>query len=130
MEITMTHLRILIALLALAFSSHSFAAGQTYNQQLFENLVSQGKTVVVHIHADWCGTCKAQDVQINAAINNTEFKDVTFLEVDYDGQRKSVTFFKAKIQSTIIIFKNGKEIDRSATEREAAELQAFLKKAL
>jgi hypothetical protein len=50
--------------------------------------------------------------------------------VDYDGQRKSVTFFKAKIQSTIIIFKNGKEIDRSATEREAAELQAFLKKAL
>jgi hypothetical protein len=41
-----------------------------------------------------------------------------------------VTFFKAKIQSTIIIFKNGKEIDRSAMEREAAELQTFLKKAL
>ena len=107
-----------------------FAAGQTYNQQVFENLISQGKTVVVHIHADWCGTCKAQDVQINAAMNAAEFKDVTFFEVDYDGQRKSVTFFKAKIQSTIIIFKNGKEIDRSATEREAAELQAFLKKAL
>jgi len=86
--------------------------------------------VVVHIHADWCGTCKAQDVQINAAINNAAFKDVTFLEVDYDDQRKSVTFFKAKIQSTIIIFKNGKEIDRSAMEREAADLQAFLKKAL
>ncbi len=126
----MTHLRNLIALLALAFSSQSFAAGQTYNQQVFENLISQGKTVVVHIHADWCGTCKAQDVQINAAINNAAFKDVTFLEVDYDDQRKSVTFFKAKIQSTIIIFKNGKEIDRSATERDAPELQAFLKKAL
>jgi len=111
-------------------STQVFAAGQTYNQQVFENLISQGKTVVVHIHADWCGTCKAQDVQINAAMNAAEFKDVTFLEVDYDGQRKSVTFFKAKIQSTIIIFKNGKEIDRSATEREAAELQAFLKKAL
>ena len=111
-------------------STQVFAAGQTYNQQVFENLISQGKTVVVHIHADWCGTCKSQDVQINAAMNAAEFKDVTFLEVDYDGQRKSVTFFKAKIQSTIIIFKNGKEIDRSATEREAAELQAFLKKAL
>ncbi len=111
-------------------STQVFAAGQTYNQQVFENLISQGKTVVVHIHADWCGTCKAQDVQINAAINNAAFKDVTFLEVDYDDQRKSVTFFKAKIQSTIIIFKNGKEIDRSAMEREAAELQAFLKKAL
>ena len=111
-------------------STQVFAAGQTYNQQVFENLISQGKTVVVHIHADWCGTCKAQDVQINAAINNAAFKDVTFLEVDYDDQRKSVTFFKTKIQSTIIIFKNGKEIDRSAMEREAAELQTFLKKAL
>ena len=126
----MTTIKTLIALLSLAISTQVFAAGRTYNQQEFETLVSQGKTVVVHIHADWCGTCKAQDVQINAAMNAAEFKDVTFLEVDYDGQRKSVTFFKAKIQSTIIIFKNGKEIDRSATEREAAELQAFLKKAL
>lgn len=126
----MTQLKNFFALLALILSTQVFAAGQTYNQQVFENLISQGKTVIVHIHADWCGTCKAQDVQINAAMNTAEFKDVTFLEVDYDGQRKVVTFFKAKIQSTIIIFKNGKEIDRSATERDATELQAFLKKAL
>ena len=126
----MTQLKNFFALLTLILSTQVFAAGQTYNQQVFENLVSQGKTVIVHIHADWCGTCKAQDVQINAAMNAAEFKDVTFLEVDYDGQRKVVTFFKAKIQSTIIIFKNGKEIDRSATERDAPELQAFLKKAL
>ncbi len=126
----MTQLKNFIALLALMLSTQVFAAGQTYNQQVFENLVSQGKTVIVHIHADWCGTCKAQDVQINAAINAADFKDVTFLEVDYDGQRKAVNFFKTKIQSTIIIFKNGKEIDRSVAEREAPELQAFLKKAL
>jgi|LauGreDrversion4_2_1035121.scaffolds.fasta_scaffold85050_2 thiol-disulfide isomerase/thioredoxin len=126
---TKTMIRYVLLTMAL-LSSQVFAAGRIYNQQVFENLISQGKTVVVHIHADWCGTCKAQDVQINAAMNAAEFKDVTFLEVDYDGQRKSVTFFKAKIQSTIIIFKNGKEIDRSAMEREAAELQAFLKKAL
>jgi thioredoxin 1 len=126
---TKTWMRYVLLTMAL-LSTQVFAAGRIYNQQVFENLISQGKTVVVHIHADWCGTCKAQDVQINAAMNAAEFKDVTFLEVDYDGQRKSVTFFKAKIQSTIIIFKNGKEIDRSAMEREAAELQAFLKKAL
>lgn len=126
----MTQLKNFFALLALILTTQVFAAGQTYNQQVFENLISQGKTVIVHIHADWCGTCKAQDVQINAAMNAAEFKDVTFLEIDYDGQRKAVTFFKAKIQSTIIIFKNGKEIDRSATERDAPELQAFLKKAL
>ena len=121
----MTPMKSLIALLALALSTQLFAAGRTYNQQEFETLVSQGKTVIVHIHADWCGTCKAQDVQINAAMNAGDFKDVTFLEVDYDGQRKAVNFFKTKIQSTIIIFKNGKEIDRSVAEREAQNYKLF-----
>ena len=71
----MTTMKTLIALLALAISTQVFAAGRTYNQQEFETLVSQGKTVVVHIHADWCGTCKAQDVQINAAMNAGDFNN-------------------------------------------------------
>lgn len=127
---TSSILKSLCTLCLLVLSTQSLAAGETYNQKTFESLVSQGKTVVVHIHADWCGTCKAQDVQINAAIHTADFKDVTFLEVDYDGQRKAVNFLNTKIQSTIIIFKNGKEIARSVAERDAPELQAFLKKAL
>ena len=114
----------------LFISQHASAAGKFYTQQEFDTLLAQGKTIVVHIHADWCGTCKAQDVQINAAMNANEFKDVTFFEVDYDVQRKALKFFNIKIQSTIIIFKHGKEIDRIAAERDANELQLFLKKSL
>jgi thioredoxin-like negative regulator of GroEL len=50
--------------------------------------------------------------------------------VDYDTQRKHVKFFNGKLQSTIIIFKAGKEIDRVVAERDASELKAFLKKSL
>ena len=120
----------IITLLCVLLLSAAHAAGKFYTQQEFDGLLEQGKPVVVHIHADWCGTCKAQDVQINAAMNASEFKDVTFLEVDYDVQRKALKFFNIKIQSTIIIFKNGKEIDRIAAERDATELQLFLKKSL
>jgi thioredoxin 1 len=118
------------AVLFLFISQQASAAGKFYTQQEFDSLLALGKPIVVHIHADWCGTCKAQDVQINAAMNSAEFKDVTFLEVDYDTQRKILKFFNIKIQSTLIIFKNGKEVDRIAMERDAVELQTFLKKSL
>ena len=118
------------ALLLLLVAQYSQAAGKFYTQQEFDALLAEGKTLVVHIHADWCGTCKAQDVQINAAMNSPDFKDVVFFEVDYDSQRKHVKFFNGKLQSTIIIFKAGKEIDRIIAERDAGELQAFLKKSL
>lgn len=119
-----------ILILLLCVTQQVSAAGKFYTQQEFDSLLALGKPIVVHIHADWCGTCKAQDVQINAAINSAEFKDVTFFEVDYDVQRKTLKFFNIKIQSTIIIFKNGKEVDRIAMERDAVELQTFLKKSL
>ena len=123
-------LRKTIALLIFCIVLPASAAGKFYTQQEFDTLLAEGKTLVVHIHADWCGTCKAQDVQINAAMNSPEFKDVVFFEVDYDTQRKYVKFFNGKLQSTIIIFKAGKEIDRVIAERDASELQVFLKKSL
>jgi thiol-disulfide isomerase/thioredoxin len=119
-----------IAVLILCIALPANSAGKFYTQQEFDTLLAEGKTLVVHIHADWCGTCKAQDVQINAAMNSPEFKDVVFFEVDYDTQRKHVKFFNGKLQSTIIIFKAGKEIDRTIAERDPVELQAFLKKSL
>jgi thiol-disulfide isomerase/thioredoxin len=120
----------IIALLIFYITLPASAAGKFYTQQEFDTLLAEGKTLVVHIHADWCGTCKAQDVQINAAMNSPAFKDVVFFEVDYDTQRKHVKFFNGKLQSTIIIFKAGKEIDRVIAERDASELQVFLKKSL
>lgn len=119
-----------IVVLLICVTQHVSAAGKFYTQQEFDSLLALGKPIVVHIHADWCGTCKAQDIQINEAMNSAEFKDVTFFEVDYDVQRKTLKFFNIKIQSTLIIFKNGKEVDRIAAERDAGELQTFLKKSL
>ena len=74
----MRFLKQFFALIFLLTIEHSQAAGKFYTQQEFDTLLAEGKTLVVHIHADWCGTCKAQDIQINSAINSAEFKDVVF----------------------------------------------------
>jgi hypothetical protein len=41
-----------------------------------------------------------------------------------------VKFFNSKVQSVLIIFKQGKEIDRAIGIRDPGELQTFLRQAL
>ena len=118
------------ALALLALGQPAGAAGKFYTQQEFDTLAAEGKTIIVHIHADWCGTCKAQDVQLEAAMRSPEFKDVTFFEVSFDVQRKTVKFFNAKVQSTIILYQHGRETARAVAARDPAELQEFLRRAL
>lgn len=120
----------LIALLCTLIALPASAAGKLYAQEEFDALNAEGKTIVVHVHADWCGTCKAQDIQVNAAMNSPEFKEVVFFEVNFDIQRKAVKFFNAKVQSVLIIFRQGREIDRTVAIRDPGALQAFLRQAL
>lgn len=124
-----TRIRILALLTALTAMPAS-AAGKFYTQQEFDTLNAEGKTIVIHVHAEWCGTCKAQDVQVTAAMNSPEFRDVEFFEVNFDSQRKAVKFFNSKVQSVLIIFKEGREIDRTVAIRDPGALQAFLRQAL
>lgn len=126
----MKHLMPIVALLGLLISLPASAAGKFYTQEEFDVLNATGKTIVIHVHADWCGTCKAQDIQVNAAMNSSEFNDVVFFEVNFDIQRKAVKFFNSKVQSVLIIFKQGKEIDRTVAIRDPEALQTFLRQAL
>ena len=127
-------LTLLTLLLTLMLSPPSLlpaqAAGKFYTQQEFDTLNAEGKTIVVHVHADWCGICKAQDVEVNAAMRSPAFQEVVFFEVNFDSQRKAVKFFHSKAQSVLIIFKQGKEIDRTIGIRDPGELQTFLRQAL
>ena len=121
---------LMTALLSAFLPLPAAAAGKFYTQQEFDTLNAEGKTIVIHVHAEWCGTCKAQDVQVNAAMNSPEFKEVVFFEVNFDSQRKAVKFFNSKVQSVLIIFKQGKEVDRTVAIRDPGALQAFLQQAL
>ncbi len=120
----------MLALLCALMTLPASAAGKFYTQQEFDALNAEGRTIVVHVHADWCGTCKAQDVQVSAAMNSPEFRDVVFFEVNFDIQRKAVKFFNSKVQSVLIIFRQGREIDRTVAVRDPDALQVFLQQAL
>jgi thioredoxin 1 len=123
-------LRKLILFLTLAQSAFAFAAGQPFTQSQFDTLIKEGKPVIIHVHAPWCTNCKAQDPILNTEMNASVYKNVTFLEVDFDTQKDALKAFNVSTQSTILVFKQGKEVGRATGKTNQADIEELTKKAL
>lgn len=117
-------------LFALFVSGSALASGKPFQQAEFDALQKAGKPIVVMIHASWCPTCKAQEPILDDLLKEPQFQKITGLRVDFDGQKKIVREFHATYQSTLIVFKDGKEVGRSTGDTRKAGIAALLSKAL
>ncbi len=108
----------------------AFAAGQTFTQSQFDALMKDSKPVIVHVHAPWCPNCKLQDPILNSLIKSPAYKDVTFLEVDFDTQKDVLKTFNVSMQSTILVFNKGQEQGRLTGNTKEADIENLAKKAL
>ena len=59
-----------------------------------------------------------------------QYKDLTVVRVDFDSQKDAVKRFGARMQSTLITFKDGKETGRSVGETDPAALPALVAKTI
>ena len=123
-------LRKLILFLLLAQSTLIFAAGQPFTKSQVDNLMKEGKPIIVHVHAPWCSNCKAQNSVLNLEMKSPAYKGVTFLEVDFDTQNDVLKEFNVSMQSTIIVFKQGKEVGRFTAKTKESDIEELTKKAL
>jgi thiol-disulfide isomerase/thioredoxin len=123
-----TFLKIIFCFILLQ-TSLLFAAGKPYSQVEFDKLNMEGKSIVLHVHAKWCSTCKAQDPVLNSLMKSAEFKNFTFFNVDFDTSKDLLKTIKVSRQSAIIVFKEGKEQGRSLGDTEENLIKKLLKKA-
>lgn len=121
-------LRAFAFLLPLFVAIPALSADGAYDAARFDALAREGKTVLVSIHADWCPTCRAQAPIVSELLKMPEFSGVMPLRVDFDGQKDVVKRFKATSQSTLIVFKGGKEVGRSVGDTGQAGIAALLRK--
>jgi len=117
-------------LLFLMFAGYAVAGEQAFTQPVFDQLQKQGAPILVSIHADWCPTCRAQAPVIAKLLGQEDFKRINALRVDFDQQKAVVQAFRASTQSTLIVFKGGKEVGRSVGDTSEAGIASLLKKAL
>lgn len=116
--------------LLLTFVSSAYAGEEAYSQASFDKLQQQGLPILVSIHADWCPTCRAQAPLISKLLKQGDYQRINALRVDFDQQKEVVQAFKANAQSTLIVFKGGKEVGRSLGDTSEDGIAKLLKNAL
>jgi thiol:disulfide interchange protein len=120
----------LILLAALIFPAFAHAVGDPYTQDKLDALNKAGKPALVFIYADWCPTCKAQEKILRELLPSKEFNGITTLRVDFDTQKPVVKAFGVQYQSTLIVFRGGKEVGRVTGETDRERIAKLLRKAL
>ena len=121
--------RNLFLLFILTISS-AFAVGDAFDQAVFDRLLKEGKPLLISVHADWCSTCRAQEIILKDLLKTPPYNNVQVLQVDFDQQKETLRAFKVSMQSTLIVFKSGKEVARSTADTDKDSVALMLRKAL
>ena len=96
-----------------AFSSYAIAKETTYNKKAFDKALSDGKIVVVSSWVKYCTSCASQMKVLNKAKN--EFDNIEYFAFDVTNKEIS-NLLNVKYQTTLLIFKDNKEVYRSIGE--------------
>ena len=81
------------------------------HQDQFEKLINQEKLVVVDYTATWCGPCRLVAPLIDQLAEDYQGK-AEVVKVDLDQNKGNAKQYKIRSIPTVLIFKNGQEVDR------------------
>ena len=104
----------------LSFSANADEKKTTFNKELFDKAQSEGKVVVVSSWIKYCSSCAGQMKILNKAKNEGELSGINFDNIEYFTfevtNKKIANLLNVQYQTTLLIFKDNKEIYRSVGE--------------
>ena len=100
-------------LLVFAFSVNSFAKETTFKKELFDKAQADGKVVIVSSWIKYCTSCASQMKVLDKAKN--DFDNIEYFKFDVTN-KEIAQMFDVQYQTTLLIFKDNKEIYRSIGE--------------
>ena len=102
-----------ICFLLFAFNVNAMEKETTFKKELFDKAQSEGKVVVVSSWIKYCMSCASQMKVLQKAKN--DFKNIEYFSFDVTN-KEIATFFNVQYQTTLLIFKDNKEVYRSIGE--------------
>jgi thiol-disulfide isomerase/thioredoxin len=96
-----------------AFSVNAGEKKTTFTKELFDKAQSNGKIVVISSWTKYCSSCASQMKILNKAKN--EFDNLEYLTFEIT-KKEIAKLLNVQYQTTLLIFKDNKEIYRSVGE--------------
>ena len=97
----------------LAFNAKAIGKETTFKKELFDKAQSEGKIVVVSSWIKYCTSCASQMKVLDKAKN--DFDNIEYFTFDVTN-KEIAEFFNIQYQTTLLIFKDKKEVYRSIGE--------------
>lgn len=76
-----------------------------------KEVLNSEQTVIVDFWAEWCGPCRMLAPELEAFAN--ENTDIKVGKVNIDDETPLAIQYRVEVIPTLIVFKNGKEVNRS-----------------
>ena len=96
-----------------SLSAVAMEKSTTFNKDIFTKAQSEGKIVVVSSWIKYCSSCASQMKILQNA--EKDFKNIQYLAFDVKNKEIS-DLLNVKFQTTLLIFKDNKEVYRSIGE--------------
>lgn len=123
---------ILGAMLLCSLAGVVLASPPVFTSKSYEDAKKQAaaehKLLIVDSMADWCGPCKHMDktTWVDEKVIGWVKDNAIAFQFDVDADRKLASDFKIAAMPTMIVFKDGKEVDRSVGYLAPADLLSWL----
>ena len=115
---------LIILFVVIPFNSFALEKETTFDQQQFKKALSDGKVVVVSSWIKYCYSCTSQMKVLKEA--KKDFDTIEYFAFDVTNENIS-NLFNIQYQSTLLIFKDNKEVYRSIGETTQKEIYKAIK---
>ena len=100
----------------------------TFSETFESDVLAHSSTpVMVDFYATWCGACKVLAPELDTVAKDMKGQ-VKIMKVDIDNNADLAQKYGVQVLPTVIVFKEGKEVDRMIGALPAAQLKAVVER--
>ena len=118
---------LLIVFCFFSLNANALEKKTTFDTELFNKAQSEGKIVVVNSWIKYCSSCASQMRALNKLKN--EFKNVEYYAFEVTN-KEIANLLNVKYQTTLLIFKDNKEVYRSIGVTNESDIYKAIKSSI
>ena len=110
-----------------ALTANALEKKTTFNEELFKKAQSEGKVVVISSWMKYCSSCASQ-MKVLKTVKN-DFENIEYFTFEITNKKIS-SLLNVQYQTTLLIFKDNKEVYRSIGETSREEIYTAIRSSI